>query len=149
MDSINKYVKVPCGFAALKDIRTMVKEDQMESFVLSETFKYLYMIFTDPEDLMFDPDHYVLTTEAHFLPLSIGHKEKIENKINPRRMILRADEPQQKNYVCANPIDFTKLPTEREEAQLIRERTKIMLGELRNGASAGGAAPGNMICESP
>ncbi|CAD6188692.1 unnamed protein product [Caenorhabditis auriculariae] len=45
MDSINEYVRVPCGFASIKDVRTMSKEDQMESFVLSETFKYLYMIF--------------------------------------------------------------------------------------------------------
>ncbi|EFP05057.1 hypothetical protein CRE_03272 [Caenorhabditis remanei] len=150
MDSINKYVKVPCGFAALKDIRTMVKEDQMESFVLSETFKYLYMIFTDPEDLVFDPDHYVLTTEAHFLPLSIGHKTKVEKTGNPRRMVLRADEQKQKNYVCANPIDFTKLPTEREEAKLIRERTKMVLGELRNGMSGGsGGSSAGTNCESP
>ncbi|EGT59356.1 hypothetical protein CAEBREN_21992 [Caenorhabditis brenneri] len=149
MDSINKYVKVPCGFAALKDIRTMVKEDQMESFVLSETFKYLYMIFTDPEDLVFDPDHFVLTTEAHFLPLSIGLNEKVENVGNPRRMILRADEPKQKNYVCANPIDFTKLPTEREEARLIRERTKMMLGEIRSGLTSGTATVGGSNCESP
>lgn len=45
---------------------------RMDSFVLSETFKYLYMIFAEPEDLIFDPDNYVLTTEAHFLPLSMG-----------------------------------------------------------------------------
>lgn len=44
----------------------------MDSFVLSETFKYLYMIFAEPGDLPFDPDNYVMTTEAHFLPLSIG-----------------------------------------------------------------------------
>lgn len=44
----------------------------MESFVLAETFKYLYMIFSEPSDLIFDPDNYVLTTEAHFLPLTIG-----------------------------------------------------------------------------
>lgn len=44
----------------------------MESFVLAETFKYLYMIFAESSDLLFDPDNYVLTTEAHFLPLSLG-----------------------------------------------------------------------------
>lgn len=49
----------------------------MESFVLAETFKYLYLIFAEPSDLIFDPDNYVLTTEAHFLPLTIG-----ENSVN-------------------------------------------------------------------
>uniref|UniRef100_A0A8R1HSJ9 alpha-1,2-Mannosidase n=1 Tax=Caenorhabditis japonica TaxID=281687 RepID=A0A8R1HSJ9_CAEJA len=143
MDSINDYVKVPCGFASLKDIRTMIKEDQMESFVLSETFKYLYMIFTEPEDLIFDPDHFVLTTEAHFLPLSMGLQNNMDN---PRKMILRSDEPKQSNYVCANPMDFTKLPTEREEAQLIRERTKMLLGEIRSAHLSGG---GSASCDSP
>ncbi|CAI2356432.1 unnamed protein product [Caenorhabditis sp. 36 PRJEB53466] len=147
MDSINRYVKVPCGFAALKDIRTMKKEDQMESFVLSETFKYLYMIFTDPEELIFDPDHYVLTTEAHFLPLSMGTSGNRKGN-SPRRMILRSDEPKNKNYVCANPIDFTKLPTEREEAQLIREKTKMLLGEIRTSPVPSG---NNVLlkCDSP
>jgi hypothetical protein len=33
------------------------------------------MIFAESGDLLFDPDNYVLTTEAHFLPLSIGEQE--------------------------------------------------------------------------
>lgn len=54
----------------------------MESFVLAETFKYLYMIFADHNtDLIFDPDNYVLTTEAHFLPLTIGEMTDLENKV--------------------------------------------------------------------
>lgn len=52
----------------------------MESFVLAETFKYLYMIFAEPSDLIFDPDNYVLTTEAHFLPLTIG--ENSDNSVS-------------------------------------------------------------------
>lgn len=129
MESITEYVKVPCGFASIKDVRTMTKEDQMESFVLSETFKYLYMIFSDPDDLIFDPDNYVLTTEAHFLPLSIG---QLDGLTSQRRVMLRSDDFQsKKNYVCANPLDVTQLPTEREEAMLIRERTKTLLKELK------------------
>ena len=50
--------------------------------MLAETFKYLYMIFAEPSDLLFDPDNYVLTTEAHFLPLSIGATEEDKVKIN-------------------------------------------------------------------
>lgn len=57
----------------------------MESFVLSETFKYLYLIFAEPSDLPFDPDNYVLTTEAHFLPLTIGEM-KSENTVSTRRV---------------------------------------------------------------
>ena len=39
----------------------------MESFVLSETFKYLYLIFSD--DAVLDLEQYVFNTEAH--PLSV------------------------------------------------------------------------------
>lgn len=51
---------------------------RMDSFVLSETLKYLYMIFTDSSDLPIDLDNYILTTEAHFIPLSIGDTDNSE-----------------------------------------------------------------------
>jgi len=44
----------------------------MDSYVLSETFKYLYLLFADPQDLLIDIDDFIFTTEAHFLPLSLG-----------------------------------------------------------------------------
>ena len=72
MQSLDEYCRASCGFAAVKDIRTMEMLDEQESFVLAETFKYLYMIFAEPSDLLIDVDNYVLTTEAHFLPLSIA-----------------------------------------------------------------------------
>ena len=43
----------------------------MESFFLSETLKYLYLLF-DPEDAVYEHGKYVFTTEAHPLPLSLG-----------------------------------------------------------------------------
>ena len=44
----------------------------MDSYVLAETFKYLYLLFTDPENLTIDIDNYIFTTEAHLLPLSLS-----------------------------------------------------------------------------
>jgi mannosidase alpha-like ER degradation enhancer 3 len=32
-------------------VRTLQHEDRMDSFVLSETLKYLYLLFAKPEDL--------------------------------------------------------------------------------------------------
>lgn len=52
---------------------------RMDSYALAETFKYLYMIFAEEGDLLFDPDNYVFTTEAHFLPLSIAQTPKQDN----------------------------------------------------------------------
>lgn len=46
--------------------------DRMDSFVLAETFKYLYLLFAKPSDLIIDLDQFIFTTEAHLLPLSLA-----------------------------------------------------------------------------
>ncbi len=51
---------------------TLIPFLRMDSFVLAEMFKYLYLLFTDPEDLVFSIDDYIFTTEAHLLPLSLS-----------------------------------------------------------------------------
>jgi hypothetical protein len=65
--SIETHCKVGSGYSGLKnvnDINTPEKHDNaMESFFLSETLKYLYLIFSDPSILSFD--EYILSTEAH------------------------------------------------------------------------------------
>eukprot|EP01147_Barroeca_monosierra_P009159 gene9159-1451_t len=70
--NIQDYTRVQCGFASLKDVRTLQLEDQMDSFVLAETFKYLYLLFADQTVLPIDIDAYIFTTEAHLIPLSIA-----------------------------------------------------------------------------
>lgn len=65
----------PCGLRGLQDIRTGQFQDRMESFVMSETLKYLYLLF-DVDDKMFLHDGsmalkgWVFSTEAHPLWLS-------------------------------------------------------------------------------
>ncbi|XP_036320679.1 ER degradation-enhancing alpha-mannosidase-like protein 3 isoform X1 [Rhagoletis pomonella] len=72
LKALQKYAKVPCGYAAVNDVRTGKHEDRMDSFVLSETFKYLFLLFSDPQDLVVNVDEFVFTTEAHLLPLTIA-----------------------------------------------------------------------------
>ncbi|XP_013410310.1 ER degradation-enhancing alpha-mannosidase-like protein 3 isoform X4 [Lingula anatina] len=72
LNNLEKYARVPCGFAAIRDVTSGVHEDQLDSYVLSETFKYLYLLFAEKEDLVLDVDEYVFTTEAHLLPLSLA-----------------------------------------------------------------------------
>ena len=43
----------------------------MESFFLSETLKYLYLLF-DPDDEYYTHGNFVFTTEAHPLPLDLS-----------------------------------------------------------------------------
>uniref|UniRef100_A0A665V8C2 alpha-1,2-Mannosidase n=1 Tax=Echeneis naucrates TaxID=173247 RepID=A0A665V8C2_ECHNA len=72
LDNLNRFARVPCGFAAMKDVRTGSHEDRMDSFFLAEMFKYLFLLFAEAEDLPFDVEDYVFTTEAHLLPLSLS-----------------------------------------------------------------------------
>ncbi|XP_022220191.1 ER degradation-enhancing alpha-mannosidase-like protein 3 isoform X2 [Drosophila obscura] len=72
LKTLQQYAKVSCGYAAVNDVRTGKHEDRMDSFVLSETFKYLFLLFSDPQDLIINVDEFVFTTEAHLLPLSIA-----------------------------------------------------------------------------
>ncbi|KAG5898085.1 hypothetical protein JTB14_001789 [Gonioctena quinquepunctata] len=72
LKSLQKYARVPCGYAAVNDVRTGKKEDRMDSFVLAETFKYLFLLFADKDDLILNLDEFIFTTEGHLLPLSLG-----------------------------------------------------------------------------
>ena len=81
--SLQDHARVPCGFAAVNDLRTGKHEDRMDSFVLSETLKYLYLIFADPMEIALDLDTFIFTTEAHLLPLSLGQLGNITNKHGP------------------------------------------------------------------
>ena len=45
---------------------------RMDSFVLAETFKYLYLLFSDKSELALDVEDFVFTTEAHLLPLTLS-----------------------------------------------------------------------------
>ncbi|CDF38722.1 mannosyl-oligosaccharide--1,2-mannosidase [Chondrus crispus] len=73
MHSIEELTKVKCGYAAVKDTSTHVLEDLMPSFLLSETLKYLYLVFNaqdaDGKLHWSRSGKYVFTTEAH--PLRI------------------------------------------------------------------------------
>jgi ER degradation enhancer, mannosidase alpha-like 2 len=51
------------AYAALKSVETKEKEDNMESFLFAETFKYFYLLFAPPRALDFRA--VVFNTEAH------------------------------------------------------------------------------------
>ncbi|KAI8362103.1 glycoside hydrolase, partial [Mortierella sp. GBAus27b] len=42
---LQKYTKTKCGWASLQSVVSKKHEDRMESFALSETIKYLYLLF--------------------------------------------------------------------------------------------------------
>jgi hypothetical protein len=96
MIDIDTTARTRCGFATIADVSKGKSEynDNMESFFLSETVKYLYLLFHEAEKFYYseahsrreflcegmccdlrleqeliDPGKYVMSTEGHFFPL--------------------------------------------------------------------------------
>lgn len=64
LESVEKYSRTDCGYASVKDVTKRTLEDNMPSFFLSETCKYLYLLF-DEENFIHTRREYIFTTEAH------------------------------------------------------------------------------------
>jgi len=58
-----KYCRTDSGYASLADVVSKRQVDEMQSFVLAETFKYFYLLFAPSETLQFD--RVIFNTEAH------------------------------------------------------------------------------------
>jgi ER degradation enhancer, mannosidase alpha-like 2 len=63
LGNLVRYCKASSGYAALASVETRQKKDNMESFFLAETLKYLYLTFAPRETL--DLNKVVFNTEAH------------------------------------------------------------------------------------
>ncbi|KAF9141365.1 alpha mannosidase-like protein [Mortierella sp. GBA39] len=69
---LQELTKTKCGWASLKSVVDRKLEDRMESFALSETFKYLFLLF-DEENILHQElkdSNFVFTTEGHVLALA-------------------------------------------------------------------------------
>ncbi|KAJ7691366.1 glycoside hydrolase [Mycena rosella] len=69
-EAIEKHCRVPGGgYASVLNVEQVpvVWEDKMETFLMSETLKYLFLLFTD--DSVLPLHEYVFNTEAHALPI--------------------------------------------------------------------------------
>lgn len=121
------FFQVPCGYAAVKDVRTGVHEDRMDSFVLSETFKYLYLLFTKPSELPINLSDFVFTTEAHLLPLSLARitKNVTMPSANPLVDIFDSDSKEQDTEFSRScPNAHSVFPGKQQFAENIRKPMK-------------------------
>ncbi|KAF4800788.1 ER degradation-enhancing alpha-mannosidase-like protein 3 [Turdus rufiventris] len=121
IENLNKYARVPCGFAAMKDVRTGSHEDRMDSFFLAEMFKYLYLLFADKEDMIFDIEDYIFTTEAHLLPLWLSTTNQTISKKNTSTEYTELDDS---NFDWTCPNTQILFPNDPMFAQSIREPLK-------------------------
>jgi mannosidase alpha-like ER degradation enhancer 2 len=63
LGALSHYCKADNGYAGLQDVTTFEKDDEMESYFLAETLKYLYLTFAPRSAL--DLDAVVFNTEGH------------------------------------------------------------------------------------
>ncbi|KAF8401793.1 hypothetical protein HHK36_012739 [Tetracentron sinense] len=70
--SLQYGARCPCGYCHISDVEFHKQEDHMESFFLSETVKYLWLLFdlaAGPDNLVENgPYKYIFSTEGHLLP---------------------------------------------------------------------------------
>lgn len=62
-DNLVTYCRTDAGYTTLKNVMTKEKGDLMPSYFLSETLKYLYLLFAPDQTLQFD--RVIFNTEAH------------------------------------------------------------------------------------
>ncbi|KAJ1798113.1 hypothetical protein LPJ59_002709 [Coemansia sp. RSA 2399] len=97
---LNSLYRTECGFATLQDIQTGTLEGRMESFALSETLKYLYLLFDEDNPLHKAHSQYVFTTEGHALmplsPARNGSAQYPQHSSFARRKLIHSDRPPRK-----------------------------------------------------
>lgn len=65
------------------------KEDRMDSFVLAETLKYLYLLFADKDDIPVNLDEFIFSTEGHPFPLTLsGHGVNSSRSVSGKFQII-------------------------------------------------------------
>ncbi|NXK17972.1 MA1A1 mannosidase, partial [Arenaria interpres] len=73
VEALEKHCRVDGGYSGIRDVYNNHEshDDVQQSFFLSETLKYLYLLFSEDDLLPFE--HWVFNTEAH--PLPVLHKD--------------------------------------------------------------------------
>ncbi|KAK9446940.1 glycoside hydrolase [Limtongia smithiae] len=71
LSDLQSRARAKCGYASIEDLKTGQVDDRMESFFLSETTKYLYLLFDVDNPLNSEDSNFVFSTEAHVLRVDV------------------------------------------------------------------------------
>lgn len=84
LKDLKQRFKSNCGFAGFQNVITGELQDRMETFVLSETLKYLYLLFDEENELHNSASDVIFSTEAHpmWLPQEVRSNYKRNAKFN-------------------------------------------------------------------
>ncbi|KAM4567468.1 mannosyl-oligosaccharide 1,2-alpha-mannosidase IA [Fundulus diaphanus] len=85
VEALEQHCRVEFGFSGIRDVYTMTAshDNMQQSFFLSETLKYLYLLFSD-DDLLSLED-WVFNTEAH--PLPIIRKSCLQDAVTEEKTV--------------------------------------------------------------
>jgi hypothetical protein len=103
---IERLCRTECGYAQLSPLTSYEKENRMESFFISETLKYLYLLFDENNKINTDFSNSVFTTEGHYLnlPDSLYHKKFYENSSELNGNVPTNLKCPKKSYNIENPL---------------------------------------------
>jgi len=73
--ALNNSCWTECGYAALLSVENRTLDDRMDSFWLSETLKYFYLIFDENNPL--NKENVLFSTEAHFVDLRTVRRKEL------------------------------------------------------------------------
>lgn len=76
LQSLNNFTRTKCGYATVHSVIDKSLEDRMESFFLSETCKYLYLLFDKDNHINRHFSRYVFSTEGHLFPIDPVFRSK-------------------------------------------------------------------------
>lgn len=101
VESLQRHCRARCGFAAIAHVTNRRTEDQMDSFFISETLKYLYLLFD--EDNFANKGNYIFNTEGHFFPVTPAvqkaeEERRGEGMSTVRRCAPMEDHARRKNF---------------------------------------------------
>uniref|UniRef100_A0A665X1U6 alpha-1,2-Mannosidase n=1 Tax=Echeneis naucrates TaxID=173247 RepID=A0A665X1U6_ECHNA len=126
MDKIYVFFQSSHVFSSLYNVENCPnKEKRMDSFFLAEMFKYLYLLFSEKNQLPIDIDDYIFTTEAHLLPVSLSTtKPPCQGNISEAVPVRQEEDL----FTHSCPSTETLFPNNPSFAKSIRDSYKYLTG---------------------
>ncbi|VDD92224.1 unnamed protein product [Enterobius vermicularis] len=87
LQSLNTFTRVRCGYATVHSVLDKSLEDRMESFFLSETTKYLYLLFDTENPVNINEERILFTTEGHVILID----DRLRNVAGSERKVLASN----------------------------------------------------------
>lgn len=90
LKDIKRLCWVPCGLSGIQDVRTLERNNRMESFFLGETAKYLHLLFNSDHPLNNMDSSFVFSTEGHplIIPRDFRKMDGLGKSTKRRKVVM-------------------------------------------------------------